>query len=175
MNSCWARVMKELHDVASALLDVDGFCRDLNFERPTWAGVGALTGRLQESFKEISATDLQGHEIADVSPESVSYAARDSGSVRLLFGGGTGLIRHLQLFIVREAGGSPFVELTFFPDDVRPAEDLRTEFLSWANDLRACLRARRYYARYENASWRFGDIGDGSGVFLVSDPVAPDA
>ena len=27
----------------------------------------------------------------------------------------------------------------------------------------------RYYARYENASWRFGDIGPESGVFLASD------
>lgn len=113
--------------------------------------------------------------IAEVNPGSVSTAARESGSVHVVFGEGSGLIKRLQVFVVREAGGSPFVELTFFPDDVERAENLRANFLNWANDLRACLKARRYYARYENASWRFGDIGAGSGVFLVSDLVAPDA
>lgn len=167
--------MREFHDVVASLLDVDGACRDLNFEHPTWAGVGDLIGHLGNSFKEVSASDLEGHVIAEVDPGSVSTAARESGSAHVVFGEGSGLIKRLQVFVVREADGSPFVELTFFPDDVEPAENLRADFLIWANDLRACLKARRYYARYENASWRFGEIGADSGVFLVSDLVAPDA
>lgn len=167
--------MRELQDVAASLLDVDGFCRDLNFERPTWAGVGDLIGYLDNSFQDVSATDLNGDVLAEVNPESVLSAARESGSAHVILDGGSSLVKHLQIFVVREADGSPFVELTFFPDDLKATQDIRTDFLNWADNLRACLKARRYYARYENASWRFGDVSEDSGVFLVSDLVVPDA
>jgi len=44
---------------------------------------------------------------------------------RLIFNAGVGLIRNLQVFICSEEDGSPFVELTFFPDDVEPGPFLR--------------------------------------------------
>jgi hypothetical protein len=61
------------------------------------------------------------------------------------------------------------VELTFFPDDVIPGPFLRRNFIEWAQQMQTHLGARRYYTRYENASWQFGDTGAQSGVFLVSD------
>ena len=89
----------------------------------------------------------------------------------MLFKLGAGPITNLQAFVCSAEDGSPFVELTFFPEDVRQTPSLRSEFIAWADNLKSRLRARRYYARYENASWRFGDIGANSGVFLVSDDV----
>jgi hypothetical protein len=88
---------------------------------------------------------------------------------------GPGMLRNLQAFICCEDDGSPFVGLTFFPDDVRQTSFLRDEFITWAQMLRLRLGAQRYYARYENASWQFGDISAQSGVFLVSDDIAEDA
>jgi len=93
----------------------------------------------------------------------------------LIFNAGVGLIRNLQVFICSEEDGSPFVELTFFPDDVVPGPFLRRNFIGWAQRMQTHLRARRYFARYENASWRFGDTGAQSGVFLVSDDITQDA
>ena len=61
------------------------------------------------------------------------------------------------------------LELTFFPGDVARTPSLRRDFIEWANQMQRCLRARRYHARYENASWELGDTGPDSGVFLVSD------
>jgi hypothetical protein len=86
-----------------------------------------------------------------------------------------GPLQNLQVFICSEEDGSPFVELTFFPDDVESGPFLRRDFIAWARQMQTHLGARRYYARYENASWRLGDTGPQSGVFLVSDDITQNA
>jgi hypothetical protein len=72
-----------------------------------------------------------------------------------------------------EESEAPFVELTFFPEDVVRTPELGKDFVEWADGIRAQLRARRMFARYENASWALGDVRAGSGVFLVSEVVDP--
>lgn len=165
--------MNELHDIATSLIDADGSCRDINFETPTWEGVEDLMGSLIGSYGNASATDGEGRTIATL-PNALLEAARDSGSIHLILGEGGGLIKFLQVFVFSEEDGAPFVELTFFPDDVARTPTLRDDFIEWANAVRVRLGARRYYARYENASWQFGDTGANSGVFLVSDEAATD-
>jgi hypothetical protein len=167
--------VRELSDIVTSLLDRDGSCRDLNFEGPTWAGVRDLLVSLESAFGEISGTDQEGNVLPDPLGDSVMAVEENRGQVRLIFNAGVGLIRNLQVFICSEEDGSPFVELTFFPDDVEPSPFLRRNFIAWAQQMQMHLRARRYYARYENASWRFGDTGAQSGVFLVSDDITQDA
>jgi hypothetical protein len=87
----------------------------------------------------------------------------------LRFEGGGKLVKNLQVFVGSEEDGSPFVELTFSPEDVEPTTVLREEFIAWAQQMREQLGARRYYARYGDASWQFGDTGPQSGVFLVGE------
>ena len=165
--------MKELHDVTKSLLDSDGSCRDLNFEGPTWEGVGNLMATLHTIFQCVSITDHEGRTIAI--PASAPVAIPDVGHIHVVLDEGTDLLRRLKVFVGREDDGSPFVELTFFPDDLVRGLEVKSRFMKWADDIRALLQARRYYARYENASWRFGDTGAKSGVFLVSDEVGADA
>jgi hypothetical protein len=165
----------ELHDIVTSLLDKDGSCRDLNFQSPTWAGVEDLIGSLEGSFESVSGTDHQGRAITGSLPVSVLAAAQNGGHAHLVLEGGRGPIKNMQLFVSSEEDRVPFVEVTFFPADVEPATSLRHDFIKWADLIRTLIRARRYYARYENASWQFGDTGPLSGVFLVSDEVAEDA
>jgi hypothetical protein len=160
--------MKELHDLITALTVVDGGCRDINYEAPTWEGVEALYAYLKESYQTVSGTDSEGRPLDDLEPQFVVGSAQGSGAVQIIYEGGD-LINHLQLFIYREPEGIPFVELTFFPQDIRQYKDLRNQFIAWADQLQTCVGASRYYARYENASWQFGDVNGNSGVFLVSD------
>lgn len=167
--------MRELHDIVTSLLDRDGSCRDLNFEAPTWAGVEQLLALLEASFGEVSGTDQEGKGLEPPFRQSAFAVAHKRGHAHLLLKGGAGLIKNLQVFVCSEEGGSPFVELTFFPGDVEPTASLRTDFISWAAQMQSLLEARRYYARYENALWQFGDIGAQSGVFLVSDDIVQDA
>ena len=158
-------------DIVKSLLDKDGSCRDLNFEAPTWEGVKKLLNSLEGDFKEISGTDQEGKTLTAPYSESDIAEAQKGGYVHFSLKSGRGLIKNLQVFICPEDDGAPFIELTFFPEDVEQTNSIQSEFIAWVQKQQSLLEARRYYARYENASWHFGDIGEHSGVFLVSDDV----
>ena len=159
----------------ASLLDVDGSCRDVTFEAPTWTGVQQLLSELQESFETVTATGSDGRTVLGPLSTDVVAMAQRRGSVRIVLNNGRGPVRHLQAFVSSDDGESPFVELTFFPDDLKRAESLGRDFIAWVSSMQVLLQARRYYVRYENASWQFGDIGPQSGVFLVSRDFADDA
>jgi hypothetical protein len=165
--------VKELHDIVRALTDyAEGFCRDVTFVGSTWEGVDALIEHLERLFNRESATDNEGQQVLG----SVSGGAIKTGSVHLVLGDGSGVLRRLQVFVDQgEVDEHPRVELTFFPEDVVRAGNVRQNFIDWLDDARRHLQARRYYARYENASWTLGDTGPTSGVFLVSNEAEHDA
>ena len=134
----------ELPDIDRSLgHDDDGMCRDVNFEGPTWAGVRALSAWLMESFKEHTATDHNGLPIAGFG--SGVLLAPGHEYCHATFAGGGGLFQRLQAFISAEDDGSPFVELTFFPDDFGLSNSLRDRFLEWATQVCSLLQARRYF------------------------------
>lgn len=166
--------MTDLHDIATSLLDRDGSCRDVNFEHPVWCGVDDMIRRLRSTFKKIKVFDSGGNTINELAPGSVFSAAKN-GFVQLVLEEGSDLIANLQVFVALEDDGTPFVELTFFPEDVKATSNLKRDFITWADEIRRLLRADRYFARYENASWEFGDLGPTSGVFLVSEHAKPNA
>jgi len=91
------------------------------------------------------------------------------GAVQILLAGGHQLVSHLQMFVSDGASPCPFVELTFFPQDVLQRPGLRERFVRWLQGMQRTLGATRAYARYENASWTFGDVAAGSGVFFASE------
>ncbi|WP_421704936.1 hypothetical protein [Aliiroseovarius sp.] len=154
-------------DLETALLTSDGAARDMNFEAPRWEGIAALLEPLEEQLVEANSLDGDGAPIATPIWASIEAATKDADMVHLSYRPNVGPIRQLQVFVFREGDGSPFIELTFFPEDVTPVEHLETAFRDWAQRVTDTLKARRCFCRHENASWRFGDVGPGSGVFLV--------
>ena len=157
--------------IMAALTDVDGTCRDINFEGYSWEGVEGLLSYLVECSNSAPALDGQGRQM-DPIPGSLVEAARKTGCVHLSLGEPCELIGHLQVFIATNEDKSPFVELTFFPEDIETTESLEGDFIEWLDSVQLRLGAQRYYVRYENASWQTGDTSPSSGVFLVSDEVA---
>jgi hypothetical protein len=160
--------MNEIHDIVASVLDRDGSCRDLNFDAPTWEGVRVLLEYVLQRFPKHTATDAEGAMPVDRSAAGLVTLVRTSGALHLVLQESESeIVRHLQVFVFREEDGQPFVELTFFPQDVAEVANLRDDFLQWLHALRGMLEARRCYARYENASWTFGDTAPNSGVFAV--------
>jgi hypothetical protein len=159
--------MEEFHDISRSVLDDDGSCRDLNFDCPTWAGLGKAFEYLLKAFGVVSATSGEGVEIQDPKPDRLVEIAAGGGTLHVLLNGGQGLFRNMQVFACKDEDGSPFVELTFFPSDVQRPPSLRDDFVQWVQMFRDLLAASRAYARYENASWKQGDAGPSSGVFLA--------
>ena len=159
--------MHEIHDIESSLLDVDGSFRDLNFEGLTWYGVAELLALLGESYEGGSGDDAEGNAFIEPFPDFMRALATRFGHARIW--GGAPPVTSLQVFLFADADGAPLVELTFYPGDLVNTIDLRADFINWEDRIRARAGARRMFARYENASWRVGDVGAGSGVFAVFD------
>jgi hypothetical protein len=160
--------MIKLFDVEESLLDWDGTARDVNFEAPTWTGVGNLLARLERSYRLSRIEDHEGKEVASPLPASVVATAKNGGYIHLVFRDGPAPIKHLQVWVEQHDNGSPFVELTFWPDDLEPSESLGQDFITWAESMRKLLQARRFFARYDSQGWELGDIRPNEGVFFVS-------
>ena len=157
--------MDELHDLVESLtIHDDGSCRDVNFLCPTWEGVDRFVASIDASFVRSSAVNGEGRTIEG---RISTLVASGKGTAHLVFESGTGVLRRIQVFVYCEDDGSPFIELTFFPEDVVQSPALQRDFTEWAQGACRQLQARRLFVRYENASWTFGDTGSNSGVFLV--------
>jgi hypothetical protein len=79
----------ELYDIVTSLLDKDGSCRNVNFEAPTWVGVGDLLTSLESDFGAGSGTDQEGEPLP--SPlQASALAAAQRGYAHLVFKGGAG-------------------------------------------------------------------------------------
>lgn len=168
--------MKELPEanilnIEAALLDTDGSCRDVNFENPTWCGVTKLIRSLEQLFENRSAWDGSENLLNEPHSETIVTTAQTGKSIILGYSNGTTVVAELQIFVCSEEDGSPFIELTFFPQDILRSENLGRSFINWIDEMQLLLRSHRAYCRYENASWRFGEVGSNSGVFYVSDTV----
>jgi hypothetical protein len=170
--------MLELHDITESLLDHDdGSCRDVTFQSCSWDGVALAVDDLARTFRTEAAHDSEGLVIPTPFGAAVGLLAASTqpGYLCFLFESAVSIIQRLQLFVGKDEVGAPLVEATFFPEDVDQTGNVKECFVRWANDLQAVLRAQRYYARYENASWTLGDVGPTSGVFLVSNELSDGA
>ena len=122
--------MKDLHEFEAALLDYDdGTCRDVNFEGATWEGVAEFLRSLEQFFKERSAFDGNGNSLNEPHWETAKLSARRGPYANLHYWGGNAKVTELQCFICCEDDDTPFVELTFFPEQVLRTEDLGRDFM----------------------------------------------
>jgi hypothetical protein len=162
--------MRILHDLEAGLLERDGAGRDLNFENPTWWGVRRLSEALRVQFESTTVgsttADTELLQVTDPT-EALERVYRDGGYAQILFAHGRVFVSDLQPFVASDANSPPFVELTFFPEDVIPDVALAATFVDWLASLQQALHADRAFARYESVSWEFGNTAFGSGVFLV--------
>jgi hypothetical protein len=161
----------ERDEIVAALTERDGSCRDVNFIGATWDGVRRLVSAATADFDNVSV-GMTSHDTNESSVTGIGtvldLVQSAGGCAQLLLNDGRGFVSHLQIFVSSERGDvNPDLELTFFPQDVCSTPDVISAFLTWAEHLQALAQATGYYARYENASWRFGETGLGTGVFLA--------
>jgi hypothetical protein len=155
----------EVGDLERSVCDEDGSARDVNFDGIDWAGVRGVLEVCASTFGKGQVSDLEGSHIDCPYPENL-YELAVRGGIGILEDGHEP-IAWLRVLVFVESSGEPFVELTFFPRDVQSVEGLRARFVAWLSNISERSRCPRAYVRYENAAWRFGDMGPRSGVFLV--------
>jgi len=152
--------MNTHEEIRTSLLHDEGSCRDINLVAPTWEGIA----RVLDSLTCIYSTHRW-----DVAPEKTALPLHRGEHLRLILEDRNALLSHLQVFIFCENDGSPFVEFTFFPEDVKDSPDLPAAFIGFVKELQRQAGASGYFVRFENASWSFGDCSHGSGVFAWSE------
>jgi hypothetical protein len=135
------------------ILDQDESCRDINFDEAlSHEGVIGLLDFISRNWMMNTCQDAQGN---SVSGDEIFNAL--SGSIHSTWVGES-LIRHLQLFVVKQPSGNFFAELTFFPRDVIQDGLSEKKIKSFLKDLQRSVQSEKIFLRYENSSWVHGEI-----------------
>ncbi|MCE2967292.1 MAG: hypothetical protein ACK55O_16020 [Phycisphaerales bacterium] len=135
-------LLVDIQSITPEFLEWDGSCRDLVFFAPSWDGVRALLLALAREFPRVKASAADGEALAPPIHDA-AIAAAHRGYAHVSFHEGLGLLEHVQVFIDRQADGSPGVEVTLFPDHLRRTDSLREDFIEWAIRLQVLLQASR--------------------------------
>ena len=62
--------------------------------------------------------------------------------------------------------GLIITEVTFFPNDISKKDFKLDIFLNWLRPILFALETNEYFVGYDNASWKYGDTGNHSGVIF---------
>lgn len=155
-----------MNPVEAQILDIDGSCRDITFSYLSPTGVLGLFDNFGTSYVLEKASDRDGRQVT-VKGARHYLADSSSGIFHSTWASGD-LISYLQLFFSWEDRERYFAEVTFFPQDILVEQFCLTRFIEFLRVLGEASGATEYYVRYENASWKFGDTGEMSGVILSS-------
>jgi hypothetical protein len=147
----------------------DGSCRDINFDRLDWDGAIAVIAMLLRDASSATATEGDGQslDVAAVGGTGICQCARNTRSCHVVLTDVADLFQSLQAYVCPEEDGSAFVELTFFPDEVIRGSFTTDKLVDYIIHLSTIGRANNFYLRYENASWKLGSTGHGTGVITT--------
>ena len=147
----------------------DGSCRDINFDRLDWDGAVAILELLLWDASSAAATDVNGQtlNVLAAGAAGICHHARNNKSCHVVLTDVAELFNRLQVFVCTEEDGSAFVELTFFPDELLQASFTTKRLIDKIIQLSTIGRANNFFLRYENASWKLGSAGHGTGVITT--------
>jgi len=146
------------------LLDRDGSCRDINFgERINKVGATGIVDILASEWTLKQAISGDGEEL--VLEELPKFFDRASGTVSTVWHGSKDP-NQLQAFFSWSVPAEIFCEVTFFPEDLNETQFMLEDFLVFVSKLVGASGTSEYYIRYENASWRHGDVKTNDGVIF---------
>ncbi len=161
-------MIRSIDQINEGILDCDGSCRDVNFISSDRKAVANLIGWFSKNYDHISACDDEGVDVELSSFDEMLGKLSPTKSIQ--FGGESSrcIIDSVRVFLYIEDDSSVFVEITFFPQDIKVEEFEITSFLQLMKFWQVTVGANIGYLRYENASWKFGDTSRHSGVIYVS-------
>ena len=153
------------------MLDFDaGSARDINFEGMTWPDFLIVLQRALEFITDGAAYKGNGGEIP-LDAQVVFDSVRTATNVQIHGVSNSAPFRRFQLFACVD-NEAPFIELTFFPNDLADRDDPLSAVVGFINHLCLDTSVSNYFVRYENGGWNFGDTAFGSGVIFTRSDVA---
>ena len=151
-------------DIEEQVIDIDGSCRDVNFPDVERAEVITFLDYINELSALDNAYDSEGNELT-ISKLKETISSSKSETI-FSYWHCKGLISQIQIFFSWKNNSKIFIEITFFPQDIDSTLYSLEKFKSWLKPILLALNVRIYFVRYENASWKFGDMSETSGVIF---------
>ncbi len=158
-------------EIYKLITDNDGSCRDINFEGVKWHGIESYIKKLSDTYSDVKIQVWKPDEEAiEVDCKDFINNILETGTSAQIYAEDiNNIIQQLQIYIFTENNGQPFLELTFFPQDINLSADEMEKFLNLVKDWSDTFKATQFFVRYENASWKFGDTSKYSGVIYTSE------
>ena len=136
----------------------------------TWPDVLVILQRTLTFITDGTVHNGDGDEIP-LNAQGIYDAARTTPHTQLCATSASAPFRSFQLFVCVD-NDAPFMELTFFPDDIVERDDPLPAVVRFLNHLCDGTSVSNYFVRYENVSWVSGDTGPNSGVIFTKHDVA---
>ena len=154
--------MFNIEAIEEQLADEDGSLRDINIEKLDHQDLEKLVAWYSKNYKVSLALNSEGEDIkAMIGTENfinkfqnyvIIYATSSVNNI---------LIKDLNFFIIKNVDGSYAIEMDFKPRKIK-----FDEFCNFLKQILDCTKKREYYVKYENVSWKYGDVSEGSGVIF---------
>jgi len=153
-------------EIEEQIIDIDGSCRDINFPDVSSSEAVSLFEYINNKYKLLKATDTEGEEVS--SQEAIELLNSSSSQNIISIWECTGILSQIQLFYSWQNKSKIFIELTIFPQDFNSEVYSLKEFKIWLKPILIALNTNIFYVRYENASWKYGDTSQDSGVIFTN-------
>ena len=138
-----------LHDLTVS----DGSCRDINLFGVTRAGAERLLTSITSQFdSHVGDAYPRSDEVRPIEGTDFTSPLDAGYSVRGVLEHGSRLFAQLQYYVVPALQGDWFVELTFFPQDIR-LDGTVVPLRVWLENALATAAASGAIVRFENASF----------------------
>jgi len=126
----------------------------------------SLFDYINNNYKLLKATNTEGEEIS--SHEAINLLNSSSTDNIISIWQCTGILSQIQLLYSWKNNSKIFIELIIFPQDFNKEAYSLKEFKIWLKPILITLNTSIFYVRYENASWKYGDINQDSGVIFTN-------
>lgn len=149
----------------------DGSCSDVNLFGVTRAGAERLLEWITSQFdSHVGDAYPSREEVEPIEAANFADPMNAGYSVRGAWERGSGLFGQLQYYVVPQHEGEWFVELTFFPQDIR-LDGSVAPLTTWLQNALSVAMASGVMVRFENASFDpTWDRRDGREVIISLGP-----
>ena len=158
-------MIRDIGQIEKEILDRDGSCRDVDIEEVSFERAKDVVESLKQVYQVTSAVNSGGEDVEESIKEGKIHELFKNrpNSIHATFENEMALVSHMQLYLFWDQSEKVSVEFTFFPESVVGSFSFSL-FDQFITRFVAASGSSEYFVRYENASWKYGDLSPEGGV-----------
>lgn len=158
-------MIRDIGQIEKEILDRDGSCRDVNIEDVSFERARDVVDSLKQVYLVTGTVNSEGEDVEELIKEGKIHEVfkKQPNSIHATFENEMALVSHMQLHLSWDQSEKVSVEFTFFPESVVGCFSFSL-FDQFITHFVAASGSSEYFVRYENASWKYGDLSSEGGV-----------